>query len=163
MKTHDGSCVPASSISTKRTWRHVEAPSSLVKSYEEPFVNPVSSAGRSFHCLQATSHALHPMHVVVSVKNPIRRASGLRTEISAMALRPLGRVVFAGGARVAGALARQAFGRALAAAARADVARPRLRVLDRHVRVAREHDQVIDGVAGRGAEPPPVPRQRDLV
>ena len=29
------------------------------------------SAGRSFHCLHATSHALQPMHTVVSVKKPI--------------------------------------------------------------------------------------------
>src|SRR5689334_13261875 len=29
------------------------------------------SAGNWFHCLQATSQALQPMHSVVSVKNPV--------------------------------------------------------------------------------------------
>ncbi len=31
-----------------------------------------SSIGSVFHSLQATSHALHPMHTLVSVKNPTR-------------------------------------------------------------------------------------------
>ena len=30
------------------------------------------SSGTSFHSLQATSHALHPMQMLVSVKNPLR-------------------------------------------------------------------------------------------
>jgi hypothetical protein len=30
------------------------------------------SSGTSFHCLQATSHALQPMQIEVSVKNPLR-------------------------------------------------------------------------------------------
>jgi hypothetical protein len=30
------------------------------------------SSGSWFHVLQATSHALQPMHTLVSVKNPIR-------------------------------------------------------------------------------------------
>src|SRR5579885_1527256 len=34
-------------------------------------VRSKSSAGNWFHCLQATSHALQPMHSVVSVKNPV--------------------------------------------------------------------------------------------
>ena len=43
------------------------------------------SAGRSFHCLQATSHALQPMQTVVSVKKPIRSApSPARTASSVM-------------------------------------------------------------------------------
>ena len=37
--------------------------------------NVPPSEGRSFHCLQATSHALQPMHTVVSVKKPIGSAS----------------------------------------------------------------------------------------
>src|SRR5688500_16607477 len=73
MNTHDGSS--PSSSSTNRTCRHVEALSSLVKSYDVPFSNAASSAGRSFHCLHATSQALHPMHTVVSVKNPMRSTS----------------------------------------------------------------------------------------
>ena len=49
------------------TWRHVFAPSSPVWSYEPPLRNSLPSAGRSFHCLHATSHALQPMQTVVSV------------------------------------------------------------------------------------------------
>ncbi len=30
------------------------------------------SSGTSFQVLQATSQALHPMHTLVSVKNPLR-------------------------------------------------------------------------------------------
>src|SRR5687767_2537111 len=60
------------SDSTKRTWRHVDAPSECVESYEPPGSSSPPSAGRSFHCLQATSHALQPMHTDVSVKNPTR-------------------------------------------------------------------------------------------
>ena len=33
-------------------------------------VQPKSSAGSWFHCLQATSQALQPMHSVVSVRKP---------------------------------------------------------------------------------------------
>ena len=50
--------------------------------------------GRSFHCLQATSHALQPMHVVVSVKNPMRSAPGrwiASSVIGAAGSRPDGR------------------------------------------------------------------------
>src|SRR5437588_13118927 len=56
-------------FSTKATCRHVEAPSCAVLSYDMA-VNTSPSSGNWFHCLHATSHALHPMHTVVSVKNP---------------------------------------------------------------------------------------------
>jgi hypothetical protein len=57
------------------TWRHVSAPSARVLSYESP-VHGAMSSGTRFHSLQATSHALQPMHSDVSVKNPTRgRAS----------------------------------------------------------------------------------------
>src|SRR5947209_19874398 len=52
------------------TCRHVEAPSSAVLSYDMP-VNVSPSSGSWFHCLHATSHALQPIHRVVSVKNPL--------------------------------------------------------------------------------------------
>src|SRR5580700_11129279 len=67
------SCKPPSSTdicSTKATCRQVVPESSLVLSYESP-VNWKPSEGNSFHCLHATSHALHPMHKVVSVKKPV--------------------------------------------------------------------------------------------
>src|SRR6476620_1001108 len=52
------------------TCRHVECPRLPVLSYERPVhVNP--SLGTPFHSLHATSQALHPMHVVESVKNPV--------------------------------------------------------------------------------------------
>src|SRR5687767_10130996 len=37
-------------------------------------LRPPLVAGSWFHSLHATSHALHPMHTVVSVKNPIGSA-----------------------------------------------------------------------------------------
>ena len=40
-------------------------------------MKPCGDAGIRFHSLQATSQALHPMQIDVSVKKPIRgRASG---------------------------------------------------------------------------------------
>src|SRR5690242_11240254 len=55
--------------SMNATCRQVEAPSAPVLSYDEPSrLNP--SSGTPFHSLHATSHALHPMQIVVSVKKP---------------------------------------------------------------------------------------------
>src|SRR5205823_4308700 len=56
-------------FSMNATCRHVEAPSCTVLSYDIP-LNENPSSGNWFHCLHATSHALQPMHTVVSVKNP---------------------------------------------------------------------------------------------
>ena len=61
--------------STKVTCRQVDAPTSTVLSYDMP-VKTIPSSGSWFHSLQATSHALQPMHTLVSVKNPTRRAPG---------------------------------------------------------------------------------------
>src|SRR4051812_3825271 len=55
----------------KATCRHVSAPSASVLSYDLP-LKPPGESGTWFHSLQATSHALHPMQIDVSVKNPIR-------------------------------------------------------------------------------------------
>src|SRR5687767_10241929 len=55
--------------STKATWRQVDAPRATVLSYDIPEKN-MPSSGSWFHSLHATSHALHPMQTVVSVKNP---------------------------------------------------------------------------------------------
>src|SRR5437016_5339030 len=57
------------SRSTNLTWRQVEWPRWSVLSYERPLQKKPSS-GTSFHSLHATSHALHPMHNVESVKKP---------------------------------------------------------------------------------------------
>src|SRR5688572_10246115 len=60
-----------SRCSTKATCRQVSAPSAPVLSYDWP-VNDRPSTGTSFHSLHATSHALHPMQIEVSVKKPTR-------------------------------------------------------------------------------------------
>ena len=53
------------------TWRHVSAPRLPVLSLEVPRrFSPLS--GTSFHSLHATSQALQPMQMDVSVKNPTR-------------------------------------------------------------------------------------------
>ena len=52
------------------------------------------SSGTSFHSLQATSHALQPMHTEVSVKKPTRSVRH-------------GRSSFAGGSETPASLARR--------------------------------------------------------
>src|SRR5919202_1106868 len=61
--------------STKATCRHVSALRAPVLSYDVARKFSPSS-GTSFHSLHATSHALHPMHTDVSVKNPMRVVIG---------------------------------------------------------------------------------------
>ena len=55
----------------KATWRHVSAPRPPELSWDMP-VQFRPSSGTWFHSLQATSHALQPMHSEVSVKKPMR-------------------------------------------------------------------------------------------
>src|ERR1043166_1952529 len=62
---------PFRSCSMNATWRPVFAPSADVLSYDSP-VHSTPSVGTAFHSLQATSHALQPMHTDVSVKKPTR-------------------------------------------------------------------------------------------
>src|SRR3954467_10910507 len=62
---------PSCFCSTNATWRHVFALSSDVLSYDSP-VNSRPSSGTRFHSLHATSHALQPMQIEVSVKKPTR-------------------------------------------------------------------------------------------
>src|SRR5919198_3637289 len=64
-----------SNCSLNVTWRKVVPDSWTVLSYDSPDMGSVrpsgpSSAGNWFHSLQATSHALQPIHRVVSVKKP---------------------------------------------------------------------------------------------
>src|ERR671936_676616 len=56
---------------TKATWRQEFAPSVEVLSYDSP-VQTSPSSGTRFHSLHATSHALQPMQIDVSVKKPRR-------------------------------------------------------------------------------------------
>src|SRR3954452_15242880 len=147
--TRSTSCSPSATDSTKRTCRHVDALNEPVESYEPRLPKPPPSAGRSFHCLHATSHALQPMHTVVSVKKPIRAAAGRSTAISVNGpLRPgvprLLRPVVLVRLRCVLRPARRAVRLAGLARTppRSHVARERL-VLDRHVRVARERHEVV--------------------
>jgi hypothetical protein len=55
----------------KATWRQVLAPRSIVLSSDLP-VKPWIDMGIWFHSLHATSQALQPMQIEVSVKNPTR-------------------------------------------------------------------------------------------
>src|ERR671937_545664 len=65
-----GEAPPAIVRSMNFTWRHVECPRPAVLSYDIP-VSRKPSLGTPFHSLQATSHALHPMHSVESVRNAV--------------------------------------------------------------------------------------------
>ena len=57
--------------SMNATCRHWSALSEWLLSYDDPSMsNPWS--GTSFHSLQATSQALHPIQMLVSVKKPLR-------------------------------------------------------------------------------------------
>src|SRR5437763_6925325 len=67
--------------STNFTCRHVEWPSAVVLSYDSPLQRK-PSAGTSFHSLHATSHALHPMQSVESVKKPVTRGSDCTSVLS---------------------------------------------------------------------------------
>src|SRR6059058_5893725 len=60
--------------STKATCRHEFAPSVEVLSYDSP-VQTRPSSGITFHSLHATSQALQPMQIDVSVKKPMRGCS----------------------------------------------------------------------------------------
>src|SRR3954471_839710 len=79
--------------SMNATCRHVLAPSAPVLSYDEPSMSSPSS-GMPFHSLQATSQALQPMQMEVSVKKPLRaggstqpeRSAGLGNEVVVMGL-----------------------------------------------------------------------------
>src|SRR5579871_2921537 len=59
------------SCSMNATCRHEFASSWTVLSYEKP-VKSRPSSGMRFHSLHATSHALQPMQMDVSVKKPTR-------------------------------------------------------------------------------------------
>src|SRR5262245_61008334 len=63
MSNHENFVFSTIGRSTNATCRHVDAPRCTVLSYDMP-LNRSPSSGNWFHCLQATSHALHPMHTV---------------------------------------------------------------------------------------------------
>src|SRR5436305_14709041 len=110
-------------------------------------LNP--SSGIPFHSLHATSHALQPMQTLVSVKKPIRSAMVTVAFLDT------------GAAPVRGEVGQDR--RAGGAAARPDVAGADLALLDEHVGVQRDGEQVVGRVAGHQAGEAPVVRQPDLV
>src|SRR5437764_4192822 len=67
---------PLPDCSTKATWRQRSAPSPPELSYDVP-AKPNDAWGTPFHSLQATSQALQPMQIDVSVKNPAWVMAGL--------------------------------------------------------------------------------------
>src|SRR4051795_8329506 len=70
------------SCSTKATWRQVSAPSPRELSMDQPVWTSPSS-GTWFHSLQATSQALQPMQMLVSVKKPFRGGGSAYPDSSA--------------------------------------------------------------------------------
>src|SRR3954463_11425526 len=78
-----GCCEPNGlGCSMNATCRQVLAPSAPVLSYDEPS-RFMPSSGTPFHSLHATSHALQPMQIDVSVKKPLR--GGGSTHAASMA------------------------------------------------------------------------------
>src|SRR5213593_1378631 len=94
---------------------------------------PPSSEGSWFQFLQATSHALQPMQIVVSVKKPMGSWRGGRVDWIAIMSRPF------------------------------HVAHERFAFMDRHVGVADPGSQIVDDVADREPRPAPVPRHADVM
>src|SRR4051812_38300646 len=138
----------------KATWRHVSAPSPRVLSYDIP-LNTSPSSGMPFHSLQATSHALQPMHTLVSVKNPTRCASSGVSSQPQLTSHPPPGVVGDPRARL---IRRDELDASPAtrSTARTDVAREGLHLLDVHVGIEPEVHQLVGGVAGAEAVRPPV-------
>src|SRR4051794_13266615 len=90
------------------------------------------SSGTRFHSLQATSHALQPMHTDVSVKNPIRTGSieGGTSDLRPRLLRDACATLVV--------LDQTDELRSAWPASRPDVARHRLDLLDVHIGVERQ-------------------------
>src|SRR5215203_4922929 len=134
--------------SMNETCRQVEAPRAAVLSYDMP-VKSRPSSGSWFHSLQATSQALQPMQIVLSVKKPTA-ISGLLVLSNAgagEAMPARGLLSHDGQVPAVSPIAADVSGQrghqrsaghhppAAAASAGLDVARQGLRLLDRHVGV----------------------------
>src|SRR5699024_7727663 len=74
--------IRSASCSMNGTCRHVFDPSAPESSYEEAS-SPSESAGSSFHSSHATSQALQPMQMEVSVKKPVRASPPVHPESAA--------------------------------------------------------------------------------
>src|SRR5262249_59413373 len=109
--------------------------------------SPTLAAGSWFHSLQATSQALHPMHTVVSVKNPIgsdiARPSPTSFERGLCPRNPGGRFRKGGEAplRVSIPSARTSLGLL-------QIADEGLALVDRDVGIGDERRELVRGIAG---------------
>src|SRR2546421_7428525 len=121
-------------------------------------VKNIPSAGSWFHSLHATSQALHPMHTVVSVKNPI--ACAIRPTPFERGLCPRNPP---GGRFRKGGEAPLRVSSPAPWLGLLHVADERLALVDRHVGIADERGQLVDDVTGDDALVAPVPRHADLV
>src|SRR5687768_8665984 len=123
------------------------------------------SSGTPFHSLQATSHALQPMHTLVSVKNPLRAGGSSYPASAAGSIGPKRLFFFSTSAAPLGfdrpdsvvigepgavLVARHQVEQLLAVrpATGAHVAGAHLALLDEHVGVERDAHQVVGGVTG---------------
>ena len=166
--------------STNATCRQVLPLSPPVLSCELP-VQFRPSSGTSFHSLQATSHALQPMQIEVSVKNPIRGGCSVCPAAAAGSLPPSrtsssGRVariarighfsipvsVGDAGAPLVGLDQREAL-RSAGPAPGLDVDGQRLDLLDVRARIQRHRGQLVHRVAARVAVRAPVVGHPDRV
>src|SRR5439155_26355945 len=123
-------------------------------------LNP--SSGTPFHSLHATSQALQPMQTLVSVKKPIRRGGSAYPDAAAglAALSTLVPFAEAGPAPVVGEVRQQRpAGRP---PARLHVAGTHLALLDQHVRIQRDAEQVVGRVTGDEPGVAPVVRPPHL-
>src|SRR4051812_16941681 len=132
--------------STNATCRQLSAPSPTVLSYDIPD-NARPSSGTRFHSLHATSHALQPMQMLVSVKKPIRVA------VMPSQLPP--RLVGDAGAPAV-VLDQGAASGSARAPAGTHVAREGLHLLDVNVRIERQVRELVGRVAGGAAVRAPV-------
>src|SRR2546421_1758298 len=143
--------------STNATWRHEFAPSVDVLSYDSP-LHTRPSSGTRFHSLHATSHALQPMHTLVSVKKPTRGWI-CRPYVVWPSPWRIGRLLLV--ARIRGDQFEQL--RAARPSTGPYVAGRRLDLLDVHVRVEGDRGEVVARIAGRQPSRAPVVRHPDLV
>src|ERR1700735_3985868 len=165
---------PGAICSIKATWRQVVPLRPTVLSNDMPDRFSPSS-GTSFHSLHATSQALQPMQIEVSVKKPIRGGCSshpARSAGSAPPVRPGLSVTLISHLRpgLVGdtgplyiRLHQVPQGRAARPAAGLNVAGQHLGLLDVHVRVEGEVHQLVGPVTGGDAVAAPVVRQPDLV
>src|SRR3954465_14497024 len=159
------------------TCRQLSAPRPTVLSNDMP-VKLSPSSGTEFHSLHATSQALQPMQMLVSVKKPIRGGASVWPASRATSCSGPYSIFLRSSSVMASDLQSGFLGDAgsalivldvtqprLAARAAAgpDVGRERLDLLDVHVGVEAHRRQLVEGVTLGVAVGPPVVGHPDLV